>query len=411
MKNHIYAPILLISLLFWGCDSPPEKAVLEGKWIGKIAMQGKEMPFEMLIETKSDSVVEAVIINGEERIVLDEISKTTDSIHITMNVFDISLNLAIKNNTLTGYYIKHYLPGYQLPITFLKGDNRFLMEESDEQPASFSGTWEVTFVDTTAQDTTRAVGIFEQNGKKVTGTFLTPLGDYRYLDGVAEDNQLKLSTFDGNHAFLFEAFMQEDGTLSGDFYSGKDWHESWTAVPNKDAKLPDPDSLTYLKRGYDRVYFEFPDLDGELVKFPNADYENKVVILQIFGTWCPNCMDETKFLTDWYDKNKERGVEIIGLAYETKDDFAYAKARVEKMINKWDVGYKFLIAGHDDKEAAAKTLPMLNQVIAFPTMIIIDNDGEVHKIHTGFSGPGTGKYYDEFVKEFNTTLDKLLDKK
>ena len=121
-------------------------------------------------------------------------------------------------------------------------------------------------------------------------------------------------------------------------------------------------------------------------------------------------MDETKFLTKWYDENKNRGVEIIGLAYEAKDDFDYAKSRVEKMINKYGVKYDFLIAGTNDKEEASKTLPMLNRVISFPTMIIIDKNGELVSIHTGFSGPGTGKYNDEFVQNFNTKMDSLLSK-
>jgi hypothetical protein len=79
------------------------------------------------------------------------------------------------------------------------------------------------------------------------------------------------------------------------------------------------------------------------------------------------------------------------------------------MIKKWDVGYNFVIAGTDDKEAASQTLPMLNRVISFPTMIIIDKNGEVAKIHTGFNGPGTGAYYDKFVEDFNKTMDKLLN--
>ncbi|GAB3342224.1 hypothetical protein GCM10027429_31630 [Marivirga atlantica] len=407
-KLKILFTLLAISLLS-NCTNNIEKAELDGLWIGKIYMQNKEMPFKMLIEEKGDSTVKATVINGAEKIVLDEITRHGDSLHIPMNVFDISLDVAIKNNTLAGIYTKHYKEGYELPITFVKGNDRFLIDKADAKPASFDGKWEVEFIEPEEKDTSKAVGIFKQNGHQVTGTFLTPLGDYRYLAGVADGNQLKLSTFDGNHAFLFEAEMQNDGTLKGDFYSGKDWHESWTAFRNDAASLPDPDSLTYLKKGYDRIYFEFPNLEGEMVKFPNDSYKDKVVILQIFGSWCPNCMDETKFLTKWYENNKDRGVEIIGLAYETKDNFEYAKSRVERMIKKWDVGYNFVIAGTDDKEAASQTLPMLNRVISFPTMIIIDKNGEVAKIHTGFNGPGTGAYYDKFVEDFNKTMDKLLN--
>ncbi|HCM78096.1 MAG TPA: alkyl hydroperoxide reductase, partial [Cytophagales bacterium] len=110
----------------------------------------------------------------------------------------------------------------------------------------------------------------------------------------------------------------------------------------------------------------------------------------------------------WYTKNKDRGVEILGLAYEAKDDFDYASGRVKKMKAKLSVPYEFVIAGNKDKEAAAKTLPMLNHVISFPTTIFIGKDGTVKRIHTGFSGPGTGIHYERFIQRFNQTMDELL---
>ena len=120
-------------------------------------------------------------------------------------------------------------------------------------------------------------------------------------------------------------------------------------------------------------------------------------------------MDETKFYADWYEKNKDRGVEIIGLAYENKDDFEYAKARVDKMRKTYNVGYDYLIAGTSNKGDASKTLPMLNHIMSFPTSIIIDKKGKVRNIHTGFSGPATGDYYLHYVEEFNQLMDKLLN--
>jgi thiol-disulfide isomerase/thioredoxin len=199
-----------------------------------------------------------------------------------------------------------------------------------------------------------------------------------------------------------------DGTLTGKYYSGKTWEESWTARKNENASLPDAEKLTYLKEGYDRITFTFPDVNGNNVSLDDPKYKNKVVVLQLFGTWCPNCMDETKFLAPWYDENKDRGVAIIGLAYERKADFTYASNRVKKMIDKMKVNYDFVIAGTDDKAKASETLPMLNQVIAFPTTIFIGKDGKVKKIHTGFSGPGTGIYYDQFKQHFNETINELL---
>jgi thiol-disulfide isomerase/thioredoxin len=148
-----------------------------------------------------------------------------------------------------------------------------------------------------------------------------------------------------------------------------------------------------------------------MISSADERFKGKVVILQIFGTWCPNCMDETKFLSEWYNKNKDRGVEILGLAYERKDDFEYASDRVKKMKEKLDVPYDFVVAGTNDKLKAAETLPMLNKVLAFPTTIFIGKDGKVKHIRTGFEGPGTGIYYEQFKQRFNELINELLTEK
>ena len=146
-----------------------------------------------------------------------------------------------------------------------------------------------------------------------------------------------------------------------------------------------------------------------MVSLDDPKYQDKVVIVQVLGTWCPNCMDETRFLAQWYKEHKDKDVAIIGLAYEKKDDFEYASKRVKQMAEKLDAGYDFLIAGTPDKESTSRTLPMLNHIMSFPTTIFIDKKGTVRKIHTGFYGPGTGEYYTEFVQEFNAFTRELME--
>jgi thiol-disulfide isomerase/thioredoxin len=273
---------------------------------------------------------------------------------------------------------------------------------------SFTGKYSVTF--TNASDTTPAIGIFSnKNGNIVEGTFLTPTGDYRFLEGNIIDGKLFLSTFDGNYAYLFTAEKTSDSTLIGNYWSGLSWHQTWTATLNRDASLPDADKMTYLKDGYEKIDFSFPDINGNLISPTDEKYKDKVLIIQLFGTWCPNCMDETRFLAPWYEENKDRGVEIIAIAYENKPEFDYASKRVEKVIDKMDVGYDFVLAGSRDKQEASKTLPMLNRVVAFPTTIFIGKDGKVKKIHTGFNGPSTGVYYEQFMQRFNETINELLN--
>jgi hypothetical protein len=55
--------------------------------------------------------------------------------------------------------------------------------------------------------------------------------------------------------------------------------------------------LTHLREGHTTFDFSFPDVYGRLVSLHDQRYKNKVVIVTIGGTWCPNCMDEASFLT------------------------------------------------------------------------------------------------------------------
>jgi thiol-disulfide isomerase/thioredoxin len=393
--------ILMLSVLLYSCQKQAE--LKTGLWRGVIELQGQQLPFNFEV-VKEGAKYTVFLKNAEEKLLQDEITIEGDSVKIVMLIFDIELRAKINGNSLSGIYIKNYDPSHTLPFTASYGDD-FRFTKSVETSVNYSGKYQLIFKAKEGPYT--AVGIFEQRGSNVTGTFLTPTGDYRYLEGNVVDQKLMLSTFDGNHAFLFSAAMDGD-SIKGDFYSGKLSHETFSGVLNAEASLPDLESLTFLKEGFDKITFSFPDVENNMISPSDVKYDKKVLILQVFGTWCPNCMDETKFLTQWYNENHDRGVEILGLAYERKDDFEYASGRVKRMKEKLHVPYDFVIAGTNDKEKAAATLPMLNKVIAFPTTIFIGKDGKVKHIRTGFEGPGTGVYYEQFKERFNQIVNELL---
>jgi len=381
-----------------------------GPWRGVLTMQGIQLPINLEIVKDQSAGYDAYIRNAGEKLLLDEVTFEGDSAIFKLHVFDAELKVKVNGDSLHGFYIKSYEKNYRVPFKAGFGtDYRFEKVDSAARPAAnFAGKYTVVFTNET--DTTPAVGIFQQKGNYAKGTFLTATGDYRYLEGNVKDGKLLLSTFDGNHAYLFTATQTSDSTLAGDYWSGKTYHQAWTASKDDKAALPDAESITGLKPGFDRLEFSFPDVKGNKVSPADERFKNKVLVLQLLGTWCPNCMDETKFLAPWYKQNRDRGVEVLGLAYERKTDFAYASDRVQKMKAKWDIGYDIVIApSTNDKGEASKTLPMLSRVAAFPTTIFIGKDGKVKKIHTGFSGPGTGIYYDQFVQHFNETINELLN--
>jgi len=403
----LFIGFLLVSLsLFWSC-SPPLSELKTGTWRGVLEIQGQQLPFNFRVTKDSANGYDVYLKNASEELLLDEVILTNDSVDFVLHVFDAQLRAAIQGDSLNGFFILNYRDNYRIPFKAAYGQD-FRFSKIDDKPSStdFSGTYQVLFTNET--DTTQAVGLITQEGSYAEGSFLTPTGDYRFLEGCVSADKLYLSTFDGNHTYLFQATKKNDSTLLGDYWSGKTFHQKWTGVKDDDASLPNPESLTYLKEGYDKLEFSFPDVNGNKASLTDEKFKNKVVIVQIFGTWCPNCMDETKFLAPWYTQNKDRGVEILGLAYERKDDFAYASERVKKMKAKWNVPYDFVIAGVNDKVKAAETLPALNRIVAFPTTIFIGKDGKVKHIHTGFEGPGTGVYHEQFVERFNQIINELL---
>lgn len=379
-----------------------------GTWRGVIDCQGHELPFTFDV-VKKDSRLLVYLKNGAEKIELDEVSVFGDSVKMVLHIFDAELRAKINDNQLTGTFVKNYAPQANQPFRATHGENYRFVKNSTEKQTDYSGKYQIEFTNARGKKIP-SVGLFRQTGNHLTGSFLTPTGDYRYLEGNVVDGTLMLSSFDGNHAYVFIASKKGD-SLKGDYYAGKLTHETFKGIRSEQAKMPDAESLTYLKPGYDKIDFHFPDLNHKLISPADDKYKNKVVILQILGTWCPNCIDETNFLVPWYNTNRKRGVEIIGLAYERKEDFAYASERVKKMKEKLKVTYDLVIAGTDNTEKASQTLPMLNKIMGFPTTIIIGKDGKVKNIHTGFEGPGTGIYFEQYKERFNQIINELLAQK
>lgn len=396
----------LLGFLLITCSSRTAE-IKTGIWRGVLEIQGQQLPFNFEITQNASGSLSVVLHNAEERLLLDEVEFQGDSLNMVLHVFDAYLRAKVKGDSLIGLFNLNYNPSYQVPFKAKHGqDFRFIQPATNSVTKNYTGKYEVQFFN--EKDTSRAIALIKQTDGYATGSFVTSTGDYRYLEGAVINDTLHLSAFDGNHAYLFEVVQPNDSTLAGGHWLGKTRFRPWAGKKNDHATLPDPESLTYLKEGYDKIEFSFPDLNGNRVTLLDDRFRNKVVVLQIFGTWCPNCMDETKFLGPWYEANKARGVEIIGLAYERKDDFTYASERVKKMKAKLNVSYEFLIAGVNDNVKAAETLPMLNKVVAFPTTIFIGKDGKVKHIHTGFEGPGTGIYYEQFKERFNLIINELL---
>ncbi|KZS41134.1 redoxin [Aquimarina aggregata] len=407
MKQQIILSILLV-LIISSCKKEQTQERINfksGPWRAELELQdNKKLPF--LFEVMEDQTLK--IFNAEEIIDVEDISIDKDSIRINFPVFEGYVAAKfIDSITISGSFIKESLNRI-VPFKATYGvQDRFKVNAKPSY--DITGNWETIFSKDSNEDRYIAKGIFKQNGNIVTGTFRTTTGDYRYLEGVLNNDILELSAFDGAHAFLFTAKVT-DSTLNGHFYSGNHWKEPFTSKKNASYELPSADSLTFLNEGYDRLAFSFPDVNGNIVSLNDDRFKDKVVIVQVMGTWCPNCMDETKYYVEYYNRNKDKDVAFIALAFEYAKTQEKAFTSIKRLQSKLKVEYPVLLAqyGTSDKKKAQEKLPMLNHVLSYPTSIFIDKKGQVRKIHTGFNGPATGDKYLDFKKEFESFIDQLL---
>ena len=363
-----------------------------------------------IIESRTAKGIGWEIRNADERIPITDIRQKADSLLVNMPFFDAELLL--KKN-LMGYEGQWKKVGSKgdvyMPLLIQKGAERVLLSSSTSSK-NISGRWKTIFTNPEGKRS-MAIAEFSHEGNKLKGTFLTPTGDYRFLEGTIAGDSLTLTTFDGTHAFYFAAKVDKQGNMvNGIFASGPTYLERWEAVKDLNVELDGSEAVMKVRDPNAKLNFRFLDLDSNWVSINDQRFQNKVVIIQIMGSWCPNCMDETAFLSDYYRKNKDRGLEIIGLAYEYSLEFAKARKSLSRFRDKFNVDYPMLITGvtSSDERRTEKTLPQMTPIKAFPSMIILGKDGKVQQSHAGYEGPATGIHHEKFKKEFSATIDQLL---
>jgi len=276
-------------------------------------------------------------------------------------------------------------------------------------PFDLTGRWKVVFQPGTANEEV-LVGVFQQemNGR-IFGSFLSETGDYRYLHGYAANGKLHLQTYTGYWAFVVEADLNGSDEMTGVFYSGGKSSSPFKAIKDETVQLRDEAELTYLIKRDERVVLNnLSKLNGRKTNLDLAK-NGQVTLIQIMGTWCPNCIDEANLLKELHAAYGEQGLEIIALGFEVGTDTKKQRSRLKRFVKDLQVNYPVYLAGTSSKEAAAAYFPMLNGIMSFPTSILVDEQGKIIAIHTGFSGPATGPAYTELVNKYKQEIENALE--
>ena len=119
-------------------------------------------------------------------------------------------------------------------------------------------------------------------------------------------------------------------------------------------------------------------LDGESLKL--SDYDNKVVVVNIWATWCGPCRTEMPELVKISNEYKSRGLVVLGLAttYNEQNDAEHVK----EFIKAQNIPYKII---WDDGTLAAPLVQAVQAKSVIPQSFVISRDGKIVKHFQGFS--------------------------
>ncbi len=431
MRRTIF--FIAIAILFSGCIEfdQPYKVLAPGIWrvemplIPHIAPKERrdaalstaqeltegKLPFLLEVFNPTEDSIYIEIINGKERIAVKDIQfgrdpeTTRDTIRINFPIYDTYIVADIDGNKMDGFWHVKSKKNYKIPFSARYGKNHRFTTLKKMPVMDITGRWPTVF--SPGADEYQAIGVFQQDGNHLAGTFMTETGDYRFLDGTIQADKIYLSTFDGSHAFLFEGKINpKDSTITGSFRSGTHYQTTWQAKKDDASVLKDAEKLVQAKDLTTPVNFTMSTPDGRQISLDDPALAGKPTILQIMGTWCPNCRDEGAFLANYLNHHPDLPINIIGLAFEKHDDINRNMAIIQKYKEVLNIPYDIVHAGKPKKENILTIFPQLDDFMAYPTMIFLDENRKILKIHTGFNGPATPEY-THFKKEFDKNIKEI----
>ncbi|HEY7285036.1 MAG TPA: TlpA disulfide reductase family protein [Vicinamibacterales bacterium] len=414
MKKLLVSAAFLVASLALTVPAPAQAAApISGLWDAVVVANDIDVPFRFEIANKGTEA-QGFFFEGDRKVGSSSGSFVDGALKLEFDHLNTILEARMDGDQLVGTYRNNRPNAKPQPIRM----RRFTPVTIDGADApALAGTWEMRRVaaEVSAPRDTRTWNVFlRQSGAELSGTILRVDGDTGTLVGHWQDNKLVLSHFAGERPNLFEATLNQDGTLAVTLNG----NAHYLVVRKSEARAkgipepPDPSRYTSVKDPTAPFRFAFPDLSGKIVAESDARFRGKVVILAIGGSWCPNCHDEAPFLSEVYRDYRARGLEIVGLMFENDPDPKVSGARVQSFIKRYGVDYPMLLAGTMQPSPTTKTindaLPQIVNFGAYPTTIFLGRDGRVRSVHAGFASPAAGAEHTRLKQEVRELIDRLL---
>ena len=396
--------VLALAVALTGARDPSPA----GEWRAALDIAAGALRFGVKLE-RQGSRWSGELCNGTECQPFSAVRLAGDSLVLEMADYAAAITARLAGDSLTGVYRNVGNRGPRV-IPFRASRGRWEASRGSER---ITGRWDATWIGDFG--TSPRVIELRNDEAGLGGTIISNTGDYGHFAGQARGDSFAIAHFDGSYVYMLTGALHggEGGpdTLRGLFHAGLRTQTPWIAVRSTGA--PHLKALTENTEADTTgpFRFAFPDLDGRMVTERDPRFKNKVVMVDVFGTWCPTCHEAAPELVKLYRRYRGRGLEIVGLAYEVSGDTAVDRRQVRRYREKFGIPFTLLLAGVNDTEAAAATLPQLRGFTSFPTTIFLGRDGKVRRIHAGFYGPATGAQHAKLVRDWEKEVEGLLDER
>ncbi len=395
----------LLALALAGSSASSPDPAPAGRWRAALDLAGGELRFGVRLERRG-SALAGELCNGDKCQPFSAVTLRGDSLVLEIADYAATISAQLAGDSLTGAYRNVGNRGPRV-IPFRASRGSWPQRTAPER---FIGRWDAMWIGDFGTSP-RVIELRNGTGG-LEGTIISNTGDYGHFAGVTEGDSFAVAHFDGSYVYLLTGALGGGNgapdTLRGIFHAGVRTQTPWIAV--RSTGKPHLKPITENTRADTTAPFRFafPDLEGRLVTERDPRFRGKVVIVDVFGTWCPTCHDAAPELVRVYRKYHSRGLEIVGLAYEVSGDTALDRRQVRRYREKFDIPFTLLLAGINDTEAAAASLPQLQGFTSFPTTIFLGRDGKVRRIYAGFYGPATGAQHAKQVRAWEAEVERLL---
>jgi thiol-disulfide isomerase/thioredoxin len=376
---------------------------IAGLWDATVEVNGTRIPFH--IEFTGDGAdVKGWFFNGTDRELSNSGRYENGSLVLNFDAYASVLKLNLSGGALDGTYVtrSRAMPVHATPAV--------AHVASSIKAPDISGLWIMEDVKSTKGEKAWNL-VLKQKDDQVSGAILRVDGDTGTLEGSYNHGAFLLSHFSGARPSQVLITPQADGSLlvdlSGEHHDGSAIKAIRPEVARaRSLPMPDdPATHTGVKDPTQPFPFSFPDLDGKIVSSTDARFRGKVVLINITGSWCPNCHDEAPFLAALYNKYRGQGLEIVALSFEEEEQLKNP-TRLRAFIKEYGIKYTVLLGG-ETSSAKDKLTQALNWD-AWPTTFFVGRDGLVKAVHAGFPGPGSGELYKRDTDEIVSTVERLL---